>query len=93
MNQKFPEKSIYAILPHLNDVIILALEAKVSKILTSISFGNTCTMFKLENVHWISVPVQISDLIRGATWRVVLKHYRPISPLLILWQRKTFGGG
>jgi len=43
--------------------------------------------------HWISVPEQIGDPILGATWRVVLKHYRPISPLLILWQRKTFGRG
>jgi len=48
---------------------------------------------ELENVHWIRVPVQIGDPIRGATWRVVLKHYRPISPLLILWQRETFGRG
>jgi len=32
--------------------------------------------------------VQIGDPIRGATWRVVLKHYRPISPLLILWQSR-----
>jgi len=29
-------------------------------------------IFKLENVHLISVPVQIGDPIRGATWRVML---------------------
>jgi len=39
---------------------------------------------KLENVHWISVPVQIGDPIRGTIWRAVLKHYGPIWPLLIL---------
>ena len=38
--------------------------------------------YKLENMHWISIPVHIGDPIGvtygGATWRVMFeKNYRP----------------
>ena len=51
--------------------------------------------YKLENVHWSSVPVQIGDPIMAPPGEYVLKKNVSIqvSPLLIPWQRKTFGRG
>jgi len=54
---------------------------------------------KRENVHWISVTVQIGDPIVAPPGESCLKmpiifsNMTGISPLLILWQRKTFGRG
>jgi len=50
---------------------------------------------KLENVQWLACCCKLAIWYHGATWWVCLKNYRPteLSPLLILWQRMTFGGG
>ena len=49
---------------------------------------------KLENVHWSSVPVQIGDPIAAPPGEYVCKNIGiQVSPLLIPWQRKTFGRG
>ena len=50
---------------------------------------------KLENVQWISIPQQIGDPIpwrhlSSDVWKFIGIQ---VSPLLISWQRMTFGGG